>query len=179
MQRVSRRYGWDTTSTVTAWANITTRCGKLYERNKSLEPLIRHLQAQNDVYCLCRQTLTQSLTTPLITAMLCVRLGVQCATRTNAFSLSVRSLATTTPSSSYEISSPGRFSSSWCTVGGSDHGGPCDLAGLCVGNSRQIRIPSGERSSAIRAAHLGLSDGGRAHRNCEYKISFEDANVEK
>jgi hypothetical protein len=116
-------------------------------------------------YDLCRQILTQSRTTPLITATSCVRFGVQCATRTNAFPASSRVVAITTPSSLYCISSPGRLSSSRCTVGGSDHGGPPELAGLWVGNSRQIRIPVGERSWDMRAAQRGRRDGGRAQRN--------------
>lgn len=113
----------------------------------------------------CRHTLTQSLTTPLITPTSCVRAGVQCAARTSAPSPFPRSVPMTTPSSLYVISSPGRLSSSACTVGGSDHGGPPDDAGLCVGNSRQMRTPSLARSCETRAAQRGRREGGRAQRN--------------
>jgi hypothetical protein len=158
------------------WASITIRCARRGELSSRFV-LIYDCP-------LCRHTLTQSRTTPLITAMLCVRFGVQCATRTNALSPSFLSVATTTPLSSYVISSPGFFSNSWCTVGGSDHGGPAEAAGLCVGNSRQTSTPSGASRDATRDAHFGRREGGRAHRNYKYQhlvpntpIAFQEHTV--
>lgn len=72
------------------------------------------------------------------------------------------------PSSLYGSSSPGRGKCAAYTLGGRAHGGPPVDGGLYVGNSRQISLPPGARSSPMRLDHAGLIDGGKADRN--YRI---------
>jgi hypothetical protein len=94
----------------------------------------------------CLQTLIQSSTCPSeFFPTGCVSLGCQYPTLSNPPSLlGAKGLPLTYPSSSYLTSSPGWLRCSRYARDVAVKGGPPDLKGFFVGNSRQIRLARDE-----------------------------------